>query len=248
VAREHVVSENPYVRSAALRTLEKVGPAAADAVGVLVPLLAGPNQFVQDHAARVLAAIGPAAVPALVEALRDERTSEHASWALRWMGPPAAAAVPAVIEILRDPASPVFRHALHVLWMGPAARAAVPTLIETLRHTDPEIRRSAVSMLQEIEEDTAAVRAALRERLGDEDRYVREYAAEALAALAGPAPEVLELLGAGQVGVRLAVVEGLGEWVGRSAAVADALRAAARDPNKKVAAAAAAALKRVTPP
>jgi hypothetical protein len=244
VGREYVVSENPYVRSAAMRTLKKVGPAAADAVGVLVPLLAGPNQFVQDDAARVLAEIGPAAVLALVAALRDERTSEHASWALRWMEPPPAAAVPAVIEILRDPGSPVFKHALQVLRMGPAARDAVPTLIETLRHPDPDVRRPAVYILKGIGEDSAAVRAALRERLGDEDRYVREYAAEALATLAGPTPEVLRLLWAGQVGVRLAVVEGLGGWAGRSPAAADALREAARDTNKKIAAAAAAALKR----
>jgi len=91
-----------WTASCAISCIGEMGPAAVDAVPMLIPILrAGPHRY---DAARTLGKIGPAAtaaVPALWDALRtgDEVLQIAAALALGEMGRVAESAIPDIIEV-----------------------------------------------------------------------------------------------------------------------------------------------------
>ena len=73
---EKLNSEDPEVRYAAVKSLEKLGTRATGAVGALAAALSDDDPKVRYRAAKTLAKIGPKigdAVPALAKALKEDK-------------------------------------------------------------------------------------------------------------------------------------------------------------------------------
>ena len=136
---------------------------------------------VQFDAAYGLTVAGAAAVPALTELLTDETWWMRASAAdvLGDIGRPAVAGVGALTAALTDSSEWVRRNAAEALGIiGPEAGDARQALAVCL--TDPEdaVRHNAALALAKM---AGGDRSALRAAGGDNNRYVRELATEALA-------------------------------------------------------------------
>jgi HEAT repeat protein len=165
--------ESPRVVSAALRSLAKLGDAAAPAAGKLVERLAwgddrmaGPLMQIgppavpslielparqRDTLQRILRSSGPRAAPPLVELLgaKEAETRRKAAWALGLLGRDAEAAVPALTKALRDDGRFVAAQATWALGeIGAGARSAVPELEKLLE--DPAKRQLAADALRRI--------------------------------------------------------------------------------------------------
>jgi hypothetical protein len=130
---------NPEIQEKACWALGRIGPAASEAVPVLVELIRhSQNQLVLGAACGALRAIGPAAseaVPALVELIRRSQNPlllNAACWALKAIGPAASEVVPALVElIICNPDLSVFWAACEALEaIGPAALPKLRSLID----------------------------------------------------------------------------------------------------------------------
>lgn len=134
----------------------------------------------QLDAARGLTASGSAAVPALIELLADEDWWLRASAAdiLGDIGLQATEAVVPLAADLTDPSSWVRRNATEALGnIGPGASGACSALGDRLRDADEAVRHNAALALAKIGGGEASV---LEAATADDNRYVRELAAEAL--------------------------------------------------------------------
>jgi HEAT repeat protein len=183
---------NPSVRTKAARALEKLDPAAKDAIPVLIEALKEQQDVtIPPIAARALARQGSAAVPALIEALeiKDGRVQAYAAKALKQIGPDAKQAAPALIEVVKkhkDPTHVARLEAIAALGkIGPAAKDAVPTLIEATKEKPPTspVRLVAVAALGQIGPDAKEAVPTLINLLGEEENKsgpVRIEAAKAL--------------------------------------------------------------------
>jgi HEAT repeat protein len=172
-----------FVRQSAAVALERIGPAAAEAVPALIQALGDADENVRAKAAVALGRIGPAAaeaVPALIQALgdADENVRAKGAVALGGIGPAAAEAVPALIAALGDANENIRESAAWALGkIGPAAAEAVPALIAALGDTDKDVRAKAIAALRWI--GPAAV-PALIQALSSADENVRANAVRAL--------------------------------------------------------------------
>jgi HEAT repeat protein len=183
------VDDDRHIRAAAARALGEIGPAARDAVPVLIERLREGSQ----SAAIGLGGSGPdaaAGVPALIEALASSSSRwvrSSAAEALGRMGRKAGAAVPILQEALRDKDRLIRSTAAEALGgIGTAAAPAAPDLIELLRDEDVIVREHAADALGRIEPDARSAVPALVDALADEYGQVREAALRALGRL-GPA-------------------------------------------------------------
>jgi HEAT repeat protein len=134
-----------------------VGPAAKDAVPVLIGILNNEYSFVTTKAAEALGLIGPdaaPAVPALLEALareEDETARYIIIIALGNIGPGAKEAVPALIEACQSGGQYDRTYAIMALGqIGPEARAAVPALIQIFSSDSDFDRENAAKSLAAI--------------------------------------------------------------------------------------------------
>ncbi|QEH37033.1 putative lyase [Aquisphaera giovannonii] len=91
-----------------IKVLQRIGPAAAPAVGSLTEVGRRPERVVREQAAWALARCGPAALAPLTAALRDRdpRVRGVAARGLELMAFRAAEAIPALIDALGDPVPP----------------------------------------------------------------------------------------------------------------------------------------------
>ena len=140
------VLERPFKaeRLFAIRELQAIGPAAADAVPALAIALRDQDADVRHSAADALGAIGPAAaeaVPALVTALHDRAL-------VRGFNPAGF-----ITASAGDPDVEVRDRATKALWkIGPAA---VPALTVALHDRDAEVRGRAADALALIRQKAA---------------------------------------------------------------------------------------------
>jgi HEAT repeat protein len=184
--------ENVEVRLAALYVLEELGPQAAPAVEAAAKAMAHDDSFVRWAAARVLGKMAPEkadkAVPALAARANDDNGDVRitALAALQRYKADARRAVKEVSEALKRDDEQTRLWAVRVLAaVGPEGRAetTIP-LIGALKMKEPAVRRIAVTALAKFDKpdkDTAAaLRAALRAALADDDGEVRRTASEAL--------------------------------------------------------------------
>ena len=167
VLQEALRDPDDRVRSCAAWAFNTMGPAAREAVPLLVEKLAE-GKYVREGASSALASIGPAAVPALLKALEHEKPTvrEGVAEALGAMGAKAREAVPSMAAVLEREASPDVRFALSRSFgkIGPAASAAIPVLAETLRDENAEVRVQAAHALVDIGvESVPAAIAALED-------------------------------------------------------------------------------------
>jgi HEAT repeat protein len=173
------------VRVAAARSLWILDGNPERVVPVLIAALK--DQVVGWQAPFVLGEMGAKAneaVPALIEALKQERvprplrTPPSAALALGQIGP---AAVPGLIATLHD-AQPSVRTgaAIALGFMGISAQAAVPALITLLNDKELEVRQASALSLGAIGPATRELLPALKELARDEDIFVSNAAVTAL--------------------------------------------------------------------
>lgn len=121
----------------ALYDRDMAPPTEGESAPVPPPTLLIREATVGEAAADALARIGTQAVPALIEALHDNkpRVRELAALALARMGPEAESSVPELIVALQDSDLEVQRSAARALGqIGPEANQAIPALLQTIRH------------------------------------------------------------------------------------------------------------------
>ncbi|MCX7854524.1 MAG: HEAT repeat domain-containing protein [Anaerolineae bacterium] len=182
-------------RKYAVMALEKLGPAAREAIPALTRVLEDGTPDVRGRAVRALGDIGPEAIPALTLALGDgdPRIRKSAIWELGKIGPDA---VPILTELLWDEDPEIRRHAVWAL--GDIGREGVPGLIQALRDEDPDVRWAAAWTLGEIGPKAEDAVPALIEALRDEDPDVRRTSAWALGAIGvqreGVVPALIQTL------------------------------------------------------
>lgn len=166
----------------ALVLLGALGPAASDAVPLLIRLIETRNEQprgIEWYSVEALGAIGAdaaAAVPCLREILLRPRTDHlaadqhgHAARSLGKIGPAARSAVPALIKILEMPEPP-----------------PSPPSLEAIRRPPPGYRpeyAEIMTALGQIGDNSEAVLAALRNQLQNRDQRSRLAALKALVAL-----------------------------------------------------------------
>ncbi len=172
--------------------LEKLGPAAKDAVPALIKALDETDSQIWANSIAAIAAIGPDAkdaVPKLLEMLDGSRTRSfrffdrsqpilRAAHALTSIGD---AAKPALLEALKSSDTNLRTGAAKALGgFGPKASDAIPALIENFTSEDPSLRAEIVDALSLI--GPASV-APLRASLASPDPKFRGGSARALGAL-----------------------------------------------------------------
>lgn len=172
--------------------LGQMGPAAKDAIPVLIEMLQReprPGDSLADNSAIALGKIGAEAVPALIRVLQDKKATvawPHAASALKAIGPPAREAVPALVEVAKAPNKDVLTPCLAVDALGaigPDAKDAVPELVDLLRHNrlkHPNGRTHVVVALGKIGPGAAEATRALQETRERADVILQMHIDEAL--------------------------------------------------------------------
>jgi HEAT repeat protein len=271
------LSDNePFVSGSAAEAIGHVGPDAKAAVAALTSALRnmgswamtgfvrdrGSDQmtfsvkgtkYVRSLAAEALGHIGPeadAAVSALEDLLKDQTAEVRgkAAEALGRIGGKAEVSIPLLIALLGDEVSSVRAHAAQALGQfGAEAEAAVPALTELLRDKASygELLPDGVGYLQP---------GVGFELFTTHTVHVRDSAVDALGQI-GPAaktavPVLTQLLDHKVGDVRRAAATVLGKIGPAAQSAAPALKKAAEDAEEEeaVRAAAARALREITPP
>lgn len=172
---------DPGVRQASTTALKRVGPPARLAVPALLGMVKGKDPALRLTAVEALGAIGPearAAVAELTPLLKEnDRPLRHAAaTSLGSMGPAAESAVPALLDLLRQGAK--FRSDWAQSTKSFKAKPRPAMDLQELE-TAPVAARTLGRI-------GAAAVPALSGMLAEQDREIREHAAEALARV-GPA-------------------------------------------------------------
>ena len=152
---------NALCREHAASALGMVGPAAANAVEALLPLLSDIDPYVVGASTNALARIGSPALPGISRLLSDIHATGRlaAVNALGKMGPEAASLTPALQKALMDSNADIRWSAARALGtIGPQAGDCVPQLLRCLCDSDQDVRAGASYALERI--DPSAVRRA----------------------------------------------------------------------------------------
>ncbi|HXV22785.1 MAG TPA: HEAT repeat domain-containing protein, partial [Alphaproteobacteria bacterium] len=205
--------------------------------------------FVQWHIIRALEQVGPAAVPALTDALRDERSTVRAgaAEALGEIGGDAESGIPALTAALRDEDDQVRQSAAGALGeIGASTDAAIFALSEALSDKSSFMRWQAAKALERIGPAAAAAVPSLSRSLDDPDKDVRWRAAAAVRAI-GPAaggavPSLARALESSDDDLRRAAAQALGAIGAEAKGTTGALIRALQDADHDVRTAAAEAL------
>ncbi|MBM3263296.1 MAG: HEAT repeat domain-containing protein [candidate division Zixibacteria bacterium] len=165
-------------------------------VANLLNTLRGDDETAALRAAYALAAMGDVVLPGLLTVLGDPSPSarRNAGYALAAIG---ASAVPGLIDVCTDAPEEVRASALDTLSdMGREAREALPVIVRHLGDLSEKVRRAAADAAGTVgvEKSGSGVVAALIERLGDEDEWVRRNTALALCRIGSKAEEATPAL------------------------------------------------------
>ena len=189
-----LTDEDDEVRVAALDALDAIEPGPERAVPLLVSALASEDSNVVIRALHSLADRGKDIVPAMIQALGDERTEYWALLVVQEVGADAADAVPAVTKLLGNKAEPELRleAAMTLGRIGEASASAVPTLIPMLEDTEKGVRHAVVFALGKIGPAAKPAVPELRDNLDSDDTFSRTVSAWALARIYPDKPLVKE--------------------------------------------------------
>jgi HEAT repeat protein len=107
-----------------------------------------------------MGAVARPAIPALLQALRDDKSAAvrgDVAWSLGRLGEEEKIVVNALTEALNDKAPFVRSRAAEALLVsGAKARSAVASLVKCLDDQDRDVRLSATNALNAIDSETAA--------------------------------------------------------------------------------------------
>lgn len=187
------------IRWQAAGALGAIGPSARDALGNLHAGLNASDHGLRQQAAFAIARIDPndrAAVPALIEGLGPDSVDVGAALqSIAAMGPDAQASLPALAHLLtvgRRPSGAsdeitsddAVRKEVAKMIGKVGGANAVSALSNALTHDNfVEVRAAAVASLEALGDESAPAIPVLVETLHDEDRDIRDTAADTLGKL-----------------------------------------------------------------
>jgi HEAT repeat protein len=177
------------VRRQVARAVMAIHPGPQVTIPLAIKLLEDPDPAVRVRILHAIAEAGAPAVPALIEALKNDKAAYWACIVLREIGPDAKDAVPALAEKLKDPRPEIRREAALTLGaMGEAAIAVLPQIAALLG--DEHARTAATFVLGELGQIPASAEAIVRAAAKSDDKML---ATTSLWALARVHPEDKDL-------------------------------------------------------
>jgi HEAT repeat protein len=235
-----VMDEDPLVRRAALRALDRIKPDRSITIPLFAKLLEEAPPEVVVAVLHSMAEMGKDALPAVSDALDNEKAQYWACLVAAEIGPDAAPLVPKLTNLVQHKIEPETRMQaiLALAEIGPAAKEAVPTIIEQFTADEHNaIRYAAAHALANIGavEAKAVLQKAVDDNAGEKgDKFLELSAARALSKLF-PEDKAIEKqavdafiagLSSEDRNVRQAAVQSLAESKAPSEAVAPAVVAA----------------------
>ena len=156
------------VRRTALRAVRAIHPGPAVMIPICTKLLEDPDPAIRGRLLAAIAERGVEAVPALIQALSDDKAAFWALIVLRDIGPAAKDAIPAITEKLKDKNPGIRREAVLTLGVfGEAAAPAVPQVAALL--SDPHAATAATFVLGELGQIPKEAEATVRANAKSDD-------------------------------------------------------------------------------
>ena len=172
-----------------MRAIRAIHPGPKVMIPICVKLLEDPDPAIRGRILNAIAESGVEAVPALIEALKDEKAAFWALIILRDIGPAAKDAIPAITEKLKDKKPEIRREAVLTLGaFGEAAAPAVPQIAALL--SDEHAGTAATFVLGELGQIPKDAEATVRANAKSNDQML---STTSLWALARVHPEDKEL-------------------------------------------------------
>jgi HEAT repeat protein len=216
-----IVDSDATVRRTAIRTWARIHPSPDVSIPLLENVLKDADPTVRGEVLEILAEIGKPAVPALIQALGQEKTVYWACLVLGEIGPDAADAASALADVLAVNGRPEVRReaALALGSIGPAAASATPTLSKALGDREVSVVAGAAYALGRIGPEAKPAVPALEKCADGADLLLRTISTWALAKIErGNEARRLDAvsllaaaLGSRQPQVRLAAARGLAD-------------------------------------
>jgi HEAT repeat protein len=231
-------NNDPAIRTAAAKALQKLQAPPEIVAPELVQLLSDKDPEVEAHAVDAIASLGESVVPRVIIGLQRPELREPAVRVLRKLGPKAAGAVAALVNA-SEGADAKFRTEIQLALgaIGPAAAPATEMLAKSLESSDAGERESALYALRQIGRKAGAAVRPLLQKMKADESFDSNAAAWALARIAPNSPNVSVVVvrklsrGLSDVDetVRLESAAALGEMGPAAKAAAAALEKAAKD-------------------
>jgi HEAT repeat protein len=177
-----ITDEDAVVRRSAMHALHSIKPGKDKVVPLMIKALQDADPHVVALAINALAEEGAEIVPAMIEAMKDDRTIYWAILVLYEIGPDAKDAVPELAKALSHEKEEVRHEAAHALRaIGADAKEAVPALVEALDDELILVRLPSVLALGSIGPDAKPAVDKLTSYLEAEDALLKVCAVWALA-------------------------------------------------------------------
>lgn len=178
-----ITDPDARVRRTAIRAIARIRPGPDVSVPLFVKALEDADPAVRTHVLTVLAQLGKPAVPALVEALKNDKSEYWACLVLSEIGPDAAAAVPELTKVIESDAKPEVRReaALALGEIGPASAPAAEVLAKSLGDKDQAVCCAAAYALGSIGPGAKSAETALDKCSLSKNLLLNALAAWALA-------------------------------------------------------------------
>jgi HEAT repeat protein len=184
-----IKDNDEVVRRQAIKALTAIKPGPDVMIPLVTRLLEESDAGVQMRIVQAVSEAGAAAVPALIQALQNERSAYWACLMLRQMGPDAKEAVPALTARLSDARSEIRREAaLSLGALGPSAAPAAAKIADLL--DDPDTAPAATLALGQIGQMPPGAEAKVRANAQKDQKVLGTIS---LCALAHLHPEDKEL-------------------------------------------------------
>ena len=168
------------VRGQAITALGKIRSASNITLPELVKLLEDADPAIRLRVLNTIAETGEAAVPALIQALKNDKAAYWACLVLRDMGPAAQSAVPALTEKLAAAQPEVRREAVLALAAIGSGAASAATKITALLD-DEQLKAPATYALIRVGRIPADAEAKIQANAKSTDKYISTTSLWALA-------------------------------------------------------------------
>jgi HEAT repeat protein len=168
------------VRRQAVQAIIAIRPSPKVMIPLFIKLMEDADPGVQMRVMNDVAEAGEAAVPALIEALKNDKTTYWACIVLREIGPAAKVAAPALAEKLKDPRPEIRREA--VLTLGALNEASIPVLPQIAAALDDEDARTAATFVMgQLGKIPANAEVKIRANAKSDDKFLSTVSLWALA-------------------------------------------------------------------
>jgi HEAT repeat protein len=231
------------VRRATVAAWRNIRPGPKVSIPIFVKVLEDAQGEVKVQAMLAISEAGREAVPALIEALKNDRARYWACIVLGDIGPHAAEAIPALVEQLKCEEPQVRMQATMALTaIGPSDSGTIAALIPLLRDSEYSVRYAATFAMTKIGPAAKDATPTLKKNLDDKDTFLVAISAWALArvndkdaaALDVAISKLVPALKDKEQRTRLIAVKALFDLNPPSEKVAPALAEALRDSDPEV--------------